>query len=56
MLGGTVRTVRDNVDIVWRLTIVPLQTVFVLVAAWTDTQELLVMVRFSIQNKHEAES
>lgn len=56
MLGGTVQTVRKHVGVVWRLTIVPLLTEVVLVAAWTDTQELLVMVRLSIQNKHEAKS
>lgn len=54
MLGGTVQTVWKHVGVVWRLTIVLLLTEVVLVAAWTDTQELLVMVRFSIQNKHEA--
>lgn len=56
MLGGTVQTVWKHVGVVWRLTIVPLLTEVVLVAAWTDTQEILVMVRFGIQNKHEFEA
>lgn len=56
MSDSTIRTVRKHVGVVSRLTIVPLLTVVVLVAAWMDTQDLLVMVRYSIQNKHEAVS
>lgn len=56
MSVSTVRTVRKHVGVVSRLTIVPLLTEVVLVAAWMDTQELLVIVSYSIQNKHESVS
>lgn len=56
MSVSTVRTVRKQVGVVSRLTIVPLLTEVVLVAAWMDTQELLVIVSYSIQNKHESVS
>lgn len=56
MSDSTVRIVRKHVGVVWRLTIVPLLTEVVLVAAWMDTQEILVMVRYCIQNKHGAVS
>lgn len=56
MLDGTVQTVWKHVDVVWRLKLVPLLTEVVLVAAWKDTQEIHVMVRFGIQNKHETVS
>lgn len=56
ILGGTVQTVWKHVGVVWRLQLVPLLTEVVLVAAWKDTQEIHVMVRFGIQNKREAVS
>lgn len=56
ILGGTVQAVWKHVGVVWRLKIVPFLTEVVLVAAWKDTQEIHVMVRFGIQNKHEAVS
>lgn len=52
MLGGTVQTVWKHVGVVWRLTIVPLLTVVVLVAAWTDPQELLVMNEYKVYLKN----
>lgn len=51
MLDRTGQTVKKHVDVVSRLTIVPLLTELVLVVARTDTQEIHVMVRYSLKKE-----